>query len=214
MGSTEKSEMSATGQSQMATGLVHAPDVLSDLDTQLMLQVREGNSAAASTLIRRNFPRVSRFIARVVRHERAVEDLAQEVFLQVLSHAGEYRPTAKFSTWLYRIATNTALRYVGQAYNKRRVPVPVDEGMDVSDATAPEPSRQLDMDELKAQVSAAIDKLPPNQRVALVLFEYEDLSYQQIAAVLNLTVEAVRCLLMRARAALRADLIGLVQSRG
>jgi RNA polymerase sigma-70 factor, ECF subfamily len=205
-----RSGISAAGRLQTAKKMACAPEALTDLDTQLMLQVREGSPEAANALIRRNFGRVSRYVARVVRQDRAVEDLTQEVFLRVLSHASEYRPTAKFSTWLYRVATNTALRYVTEAYNKRRVGLPAAGAPDIPDTATPEPSRRVDLDELKSRVASAIDVLPPNQRVALVLFEYEDLTYQQIAAVLNLTVEAVRCLLMRARSTLRGELMGLL----
>ena len=185
--------------------------VLSDFDTQLMLQVREGNPDAANALMRRNFDRVSRFIARVVRNPRPIEDLTQDVFYQVLKSAPRYEPNAKFSTWLYRIATNTARNYLSQAYvRKRRDQDPETGKPDPVDRAGSSPDRQLSLDELQARVSAAISSLPVNQRIALTLFQYEELSYEQIATVLDTTVESVRCLLKRGRESLRRKLSGLV----
>ena len=183
----------------------------SDFDTQLMLQVREGNAEAGNTLLRRNFDRVARYIARVVRDQRPIEDLAQDVFLQVLKKAKTYEPTAKFSTWLYRIATNTSLNYIKQAHIKRRrehnpdLDKPV-----IVDRSGRSPEREVSLDELREQVSTAISSLPVKQRIALMLFEYEDLSYEQIATVLGTNVGAVRSLLKRARQELRGKLDGLV----
>lgn len=177
-----------------------------------MLQLRDGQADVASTLARRNFERVSRFIARVVRDRRPVEDLTQDVFVQVLSHARSYEPRAKFSTWLYRIATNVALNYLKQANVRRRSPGPIgsgDDELDVADKTARDPQQHCSDDEVKWRVSEAIGALPPKQRVALLLFQYEGLTYEQIASVLGVTVESVRSLLMRARVALRMALQGL-----
>ena len=184
--------------------------VLADLDTQLMLCVRDGSAEAADSLVRRNFERVARYIGRIVRDPRAVEDLSQEVFLRVLTRADAYEPTARLSTWLYRIATNTALNHIKEVHARRQTV-----GRDAAAAEAPDPrpetgpDRRMNLDELKTLVTRAIGELPIKQRVALTLFEYEDLSYQQIAAVLESSVEAVRCLLTRARTTLRGELAGL-----
>jgi RNA polymerase sigma-70 factor (ECF subfamily) len=185
--------------------------VLADLDTQLMLQVRGGDPDASNMLVRRNFDRVARYISRVVRDHRMVEDLSQEVFLQVLSNADRYQPTARFSTWLYRVATNTALNYMSHARVRQRATQVPSTEMNLPDrCREADPDRQLSLDELKNRVSGAIGDLPIKQRIALTLFEYEDLSYQQIATVLEVTVEAVRCLLTRARTTLRRKLADLV----
>jgi RNA polymerase sigma-70 factor (ECF subfamily) len=186
-------------------------EALRDLDTQLMLQVQAGSAEAANALIRRNFERVSRYIARIVRHPRYVEDLTQDVFLQVLKHAPRYEPAARFSTWLYRIATNTALNYLNQAYVRKQrdargeLPEP-----QIPDRVAAPPEQRISLDELRERIAGAISSLPVNQRVALTLFQYEELSYGQIAVVLETTVESVRCLLKRARDGLRAQLRGLI----
>ncbi len=185
-----------------------AESPLSDIDTQLMLLVRQGDRAAASTLIHRYFDRVARYLGRVVRRPRVVEDLTQDVFLRVLSSAGEYQPSAKFSTWLYRIATNCAMTYFRRQSGRRSAPL--EDEAALADPAASPPERRLDEKELKRAVAAALESLPDRQRIALTLFEYEGFSYEQIAAVLDVSTDSVRSLLLRARAALRGKLSGLV----
>lgn len=184
-------------------------DALIDFDTQLMLLAQAGDREAANSFIRRNLPRISRYINRLIGPTHPVEDLAQDVFLQVLSRADQYHPTAKVSTWLYRIATNTALNHVKQAAVRLRASTDPDSAFEPPDDSAPAPDQKVNLDELKQRVVAAIAALPANQRAALTLFQYEGLSYEQIAAVLDLSVEAVRSLLLRARTALRSQLSGL-----
>lgn len=187
------------------------PGVLADLDTQLMLRVREGSPEAANALVRRNFQRVSRYIARLVRRSGPTEDLVQDVFVRVLHSSERYEPTAKFSTWLYRIATNTALNYLNRAHLKdRQEPDPQTGGPEIPARSDSAPERDMSLDELRDRISLAIASLPVNQRIALTLFEYEELSYEQIAGVLDTTVEAVRSLLKRARGSLRGKLRGLL----
>lgn len=210
--------MSEMGRTGTETKRTTAPAVrtesaagaLADLDTQLMLQVREGNREAASMLFRRNSQRISRYIVRLVGDTRSAEDLTQDVFLQAIRHAPRYEPTAKVTTWLYRIATNTSLNYLKQASTARRTDLAPGAEMDVPDRHEPGPEQRINLDELKSQVAAAVRRLPVKQRVALTLFEYEDCSYEQIATVLDVTVEAVRGLLLRARTTLRQRLRTLI----
>jgi RNA polymerase sigma-70 factor (ECF subfamily) len=188
-------------------------ELLADLDIQLMLQVKQGDVDAATMLVRRNGERVARFLGRMIRDPRVLEDLTQDVFVHVLESARSYQPLAKFSTWLYRIATNVALDHLNKV---RKRPGSLDGGGQAGDVAADpefEPDTRFGRGELRARVGAAIESLPPNQRVALTLFEYEELSYEQIARVLEVTVDAVRCLLSRARAALREKLAA-VRERG
>lgn len=179
-------------------------DPLSDLDTQLMMQVREGNRDAANTLIRRNHDRVTRYIARLLGSSTAADDLAQDVFLQALRNAHRYEPTARVVTWLYRIATNCTLNYMKKSAQQRGLQQPP--GNETVDQGVPGPDAKVSLDELRARVVDAIAMLPPKQRAAVTLFQYEGCSYEQIATILEITVEAVRSLLLRARAALRQRL--------
>jgi RNA polymerase sigma-70 factor (ECF subfamily) len=179
-----------------------------DVDSQLMRQVREGDRQAASVFAERNRPRIARYIARLVHDPRCAEDLTQDVFLQAFRHAGQYDPALRVSTWLYRIATNVALNYLHRS-DTRRVTKLGDGPQHVADPHQLPPDARLRLDELKHSVSQAILDLPDSQRIALVLFEYEECSYAQIAAVLGVSIEAVRSLLMRARTKLRRSLTGL-----
>ncbi|MFH1745542.1 MAG: sigma-70 family RNA polymerase sigma factor [Planctomycetota bacterium] len=186
-------------------------EVLADLDTQLMLRVRAGNREAANTLVRRNFARVSRYISRLVRKTGPVEDLVQDVFVRVWHSSDRYEPTAKFSTWLYRIATNTALNYLGRSSAKEiQEPDPEVANHDIADPSDSAPERDLTLEEMRERISSAIASLPVKQRIALTLFEYEELSYEQIAGVLDTSVESVRSLLKRARHLLRDKLSGVL----
>lgn len=195
----------AVGSGERAADL----SILQDFDTQLMLQFRQGDSEAANQLVRRNFARVARYVARIVRDPRAIEDLTQDVFVQVLARARDFEPRAKLSTWLFRVATNRALNFAKKQHN-RRITRSVGDfgGHDVAEEGSG-PERALGLDELRRRVGEALGALPMNQRAALVLFEYEGLSYEQVAGVLDVTVEAVRCLISRARSALRERLAGL-----
>lgn len=196
----------ALGPAARAPVAEHANDFLADIDTQLILQYAAGRSDAANALIRRNLDRVTRFVARVVRDPRVIEDLVQDVFVHVLTRAGTYTPSARFSTWLYRVATNTALSHLRQRSTQKRKPPAALAEMDIADAGQPLPEQTLKFNELRERLAALIDELPPNQRIALVLFETEDFTYHQIAHVLSVTVESVRALLMRARTTLRRRL--------
>ena len=194
---------------QTAPEVAHSAPV-ADVDAQLMLQVRGGNRDAASMLVRRNLDRVARFIARIVRFERHVEDITQEVFLQVLASAHRYEPTARFSTWLYRIAMNTALDHLANPYQRRRRETKNNEIQELPGESREEPQQAASLAELRDQIQTAIAALPVNQRVALTLFQFEDMSYEQIASVMDLSIEGVRSLLARARRALRAELQNLL----
>lgn len=184
--------------------------ILADMDTQLMLRCREGDSDAASQLIRRNLPHVARFVGRIVRDEHLVEDITHDVFVRVLTAAPRYQPTAKFSTWLYRIATNAARDCLNLSRRRSRSGGDSERVTTIQDDDIPDPARAASLDELRAQVNAAIAKLPLNQRCALTLFEFEGLTYEEIAAVMDGTVESVRCLLSRARNQLRQRLNTIV----
>lgn len=182
----------------------------SDFDTQLMLQVRGGDREAAGLLIRRNYERVARYIARVVRDARAVEDLTQDVFAQILASARRYEATAKFTTWAYRIATNTAIKFIQSRPNLQK---PRQDEAELVAATdeGSGPTAKMDFDELRGRVHSAMERLQPNQKAATVLYAFEGLSYEQVASVMGVTEDAVRALLARARAALRSELAGLME---
>ncbi|MBL8880036.1 MAG: sigma-70 family RNA polymerase sigma factor [Phycisphaerales bacterium] len=183
--------------------------VVDDIDAQLMVLMRDGDRDAGNQLVRRNAERVSRFVARVVRNPRVIEDLTQDVFKNMVRYAARYEPACKFSTWIYRIATNIALDYLDRAAVRKRETAAVSDGETLPDRRSERPDRRMSLDELRAAVAAALESLPPNQRIAITLHQYETMSYEQIAAIMECSVESVRSLLARARVALRERLGGM-----
>jgi RNA polymerase sigma-70 factor (ECF subfamily) len=143
----------------------------------------------------------------IVVDQAEAEDLAQDVFLKIYKAAGRYRPDAKFSTWLYRIATNTALN--APKAKRRRPTVSLDEMEEqgrptpaLAGALEP-PDRVLERRRSVRAVQRTLRQLPERQRMAVILHRFEGLSYQEIAEALSVSVDAVDAMLRRAKASLR-----------
>lgn len=181
-----------------------------DLDAELMLRVKEGDNASFGVLLEKHRSSVVHFLYRMIQNQAVAEELAQEVFLRVYRSRATYEPTAKFTTWLFRIATHLALNALRDGKNQR-----LEERLDeqVSDL----PLRQISdsrpsveqamvyqarLDEVRRAVAA----LPTKQRAAVLMHKYEEMEYSQIARALNCSESAVKSLLFRAYEALRARL--------
>ncbi len=184
-----------------------------DEDVKLMLRFQQGDRAAFDELVRRNTPKVHALIYRFLGDPSQVEDLTQEVFLRIYRTAPRYQPTAKFTTWLYRIAANLSFNVLRSKARSHAVTLEMPTGDDdrgyyreVEDEDAPPPDSGLAEEELSETVARAIAELPENQRVAIVLNKYENKSYEEIAQVLKCTTMAVKSLLSRARTNLRDSL--------
>lgn len=182
-----------------------------DPNVQLMLEFQQsGDQTAFATLVERNQSKVYSIIYRFVTDRAESEDLTQEVFLRVYRTAARYTPTAKFSTWLYRIAVNVSLNALRSRARTKTISLalPQDSENDdypraVEDPRSDMPNQGLEDDELKARIATAIDTLPENQKIAIVLNKFEGLSYEEIAKILNLSMMAVKSLLSRARSNLK-----------
>lgn len=183
-----------------------------DPDVRLMLKVRDGEPGAFEQLMDAYQDRVVGVLYHIVGNIDDAEDLAQEVFLRVFRSRLGYKPTAKFSTWLFTIANNLAMNAVR---DKRRRPT-VDLPNQASGkfgarplehlAAAPSgalPSRIFAKGEMAEIVRAAVLQLSEEQRMAVILNKFEDMSYRQIGQILNKSEMAVKSLLARARSALR-----------
>lgn len=186
-----------------------------DPDVRLMLQVRDDNAAAFEELVVRYQARLITVLQNVVRSRDKAEELAQDVFLRVFRARKSYAPNAKFSTWLYTIAHNVASNALRSMSRRREVNVTVEQSGVLSvkplEDMAPAPSgqmptRQLDKAEMTEIVRLAIDSLNERQRMALLLSKFEQMSYADIAQTMELTVQAVKSLLSRARENLRVVL--------
>ena len=177
-----------------------------DEDVQLMLAFRAGETAAFDELFRRWSGPLLRYLDRMVRDLATAEELVQEAFLRVHRARDRYSPDARFSTWLYRIATNLAL-------NELRRPRRRSTHRSTDDETGPElaaesPSTEAVVDARRrgAAVADALGQLPEKQRAALCLTAVEGLSYAEVAETLEVTEKAVKSLVHRARSSLAKQL--------
>lgn len=168
-------------------------------DDELVAAVAKGDERSCRVLMDRHLLRIVALARRMLGNQADAEEVAQEVFLRVWTHAERWEPgRAKFGTWLHRVAANLCLDRL------RRVRGTVDiDTMPELESEAPGPERQLEESELAARVEAALRQLPERQRAALVLSHYQGLSNTETAEVLDVTVEAVESLLSRARRQLR-----------
>jgi RNA polymerase sigma-70 factor (ECF subfamily) len=192
-------------------------------DVQLMLDVKAGDEQSFALLLQRYRSPLINFLYRMVRNREHAEDLAQEVFLRVYRARADYVPSAKFTTWMFRIATNLALNAVRDTKYQRMeisidAPATVDseEGderpLDVPDKR-PDVEQRLVADVRSKMIRHAIEKLPEKQRAAVLLHKYQELDYAEIAKILECSESALKSLLFRAYEALRVELAPLVAQR-
>jgi RNA polymerase sigma-70 factor, ECF subfamily len=184
-------------------------------DVQLMLDVKAGDDGSFNVLLRKYRTPLVNFLYRMVRDTATAEDLAQEVFLRVYRARKEYSPSAKFTTWLFRIATNLALNSIRD--NRRRtMEVSIDAPVEEDEAPRELPAREMRIDEhmverdRAATIRRAVAALPEKQRVAVLLHKYEEMDYSEIAKILNCSESALKSLLFRAYETLRVQLAPLV----
>jgi RNA polymerase sigma-70 factor, ECF subfamily len=181
-----------------------------DYDAELMLRVKEGDGASFGVLLEKHRSAVVHFLYRMVQNNAVAEELAQEVFLRVYRSRATYEPTAKFTTWLFRIATHLALNALRDNKHERLQDRLDDDSSDmpvrqVSDSRPSVEQRMVYQAKLD-EVRRAIGALPEKQRAAVLMHKYEEMEYSQIAKVLNCSESAVKSLLFRAYEALRARL--------
>jgi RNA polymerase sigma-70 factor (ECF subfamily) len=193
-------------------------------DVQLMLDVKSGDDSSFELLLRKYRTPVVNFLYRMVRDAAAAEDLAQEVFLRVYRARGQYLPTAKFTTWMFRIATNLALnalrdgRYRQQeisidhsAFNRSGDGESEQPALEVADRRASIELELIRRD--RAQViRRAVEGLPEKQRAAVLLHKYQGMDYDEISGVLGCSESALKSLLFRAYETLRVELAPLVEA--
>jgi len=179
-----------------------------DDDAQLMLRVSRGEDAAFRELFDRYYPRAVNIAYRSLGDADLAEDIAMEAFAGIYESRRSYKPRGKFSTYLYRIVVNLCLN----AQKRRRIVT--HESLDDSRLSGPpddDPARTVERHEVSHAVREAILSLPANQRTAIVLTRYEQLSYQAAAEVMKTSVGAIESLLHRAKQNLRKSLAHLVE---
>ena len=194
---------------RVKTGMGAAAAAL-DYDAELMLRVKEGDGASFGVLLDKHRLSVVHFLHRMVQNHAVAEELAQEVFLRVYRSRSTYEPTAKFTTWLFRIATHLALNSLRDGKNERSQERLDDDSSDlpvrqVSDRR-PSVEQAMVYQARLDEVRRAVAGLPEKQRAAVLMHKYEEMEYSQIAKVLSCSESAVKSLLFRAYETLRARL--------
>jgi len=186
-----------------------------DQDLELMLRVRRGDTESFEVLLRRYRAPLVSFFVRMVRDRALAEDLAQEVFLRVYQARHRYQPEAKFTTWIYRIATNLGLNAIRD--RKPTVAANDYEDQEAESETAkvadsrPTIEQQMMRTDRERMIREAVEALPEKQCVAVLLHKYQDVDYRQIAKVLGMSESAVKSLLFRAYESLRERLAPLLK---
>jgi RNA polymerase sigma-70 factor, ECF subfamily len=180
-------------------------------DEKLMAETAQGDEYAFELLVKRHQSRMLNLIYRFIGNRTQARDLAQEVFIRVWQAAPRYKPQAKFTTWIYRLTANLCLNELKSSDRKKlfflgssdEVSRIWNEESDVS----PSAEDLLLAEERSRQISLALQNLPENQRMALLLKRYENLSYHEIAKIMDCSVSAVESLLVRAKRNLQEKLI-------
>ena len=188
-----------------------------DPDVQLMLQVREGDETSFGILVQKHRNAVVHFLYRMVLEQAVAEELAQEVFFRVYRSRQTYEATAKFTTWMFRIATHLALNWLRDEKKERaqeRLDEPPRGSRDGGDELPqrqvadrrPTTEERMLYDARLQEVRDAVAALPDKQRAAVLMHKYGDMEYSQIATVLECSESAVKSLLFRAYETLRRRL--------
>ena len=191
-------------------------------DVQLMLDVKAGDEVSFELLLRKYLTPLINFLFRMVQDAATAEDLAQEVFLRIYRSRTDYVASAKFTTWMFRIASNLALNSRRDGRHRQRqisLDQPADgaedgaPAMDLADGQ-PNIEHELLARDRAALIRRAVDSLPEKQRLAVLLHKYQELDYDQISQILSCSESALKSLLFRAYETLRVQLAPLVQAGG
>ena len=182
-------------------------------DAAVMLRVAAGDEGSFNYLAQKYHRAMIHFLFRMVRNQAVAEELAQEVFLRVYRSRESYRAEAKFTTWLYRIATNLAVNHARDTRHERAaqtlyLDAPDEESGTTPDVADDEPSveQRLMRDERMAAIRKHVMALPERQRMAVLMHKYQGMDYRQIGEVLKLSESATKSLLFRAYQTLRDKL--------
>ena len=186
-----------------------------DSDLELMLRVRSGDAESFEVLLRRHRRPLISYFCRMVRDQTLAEDLAQEVFLRVYQARARYQPEARFTTWLYRIATNLALNAIRDRRGSDAPVATQDWERESPEAqiadSKPTAEQCLIAGDRERIIRQAVEVLPGNQRAAVVLHKYQEVDHRQISRILGVSESAVKSLLFRAYETLRERLEPLLK---
>ena len=180
-------------------------------DEELIALTAQGDEQAFELLVKRHQSRVLNIIYRFAGNRTQARDLAQEVFIRVWQAAPRYKPEAKFTTWVYRVTANLCLNELKSCGRKKlffsESPAEVGRTLNEKSHISPSAEDLLLVEERSRQICDALRNLPENQRIALILKRYDNLSYHEIAKIMDCSVSAVESLLVRAKRNLQEKLI-------
>ncbi len=185
-------------------------------DWALVEQIRAGRHGAFRDLVRRYERQVAHLIHLSLGRPEDVEDLSQEVFLRVYHALPRLQPQRSLFSWIYRIASNVVIDEARRRKLRNMLSLEflaAEKGRDAAKGSDHDPSIQAERSEVQTAVHAAIRSLPPDQRLVVLLREYEDLSYDEISETLNISVPAVKSRLFRARQELKDRLGAILEER-
>jgi RNA polymerase sigma-70 factor (ECF subfamily) len=198
-----------------------ADDYTEDPGVQLMLAYQAGDEAAFDRLVERYSGQVWALLTRFLGPRSNREDLVQDVFVRVIGARERYQPTARFSTWLYRIVFNMAVNETQRLRDRRLVSLDRPVGPEGSGGLAElleggeeGPSAELEREDVVGAVRRAIEALPETQRAALILAKYHDTPYAEIAEIVGSSEKAIKSLIHRARESLRETLAPFLEQEG
>ncbi|MBT8035918.1 MAG: sigma-70 family RNA polymerase sigma factor [Verrucomicrobiae bacterium] len=177
-----------------------------DVDVALMLRVRSGDELAFEELIERHQHAIIGTVAKMLGNASDAEDIAQQVFIRLWKSASRYKPTAKFTTFLYTITRNLVFNESRRRSRKKEHSIDEREDdfhLQTPDTQTASPDEDILTTELQQAVDQAIANLPEKQRIAVILRRYEGMPYDEIGHILELSIPAVKSQLFRARNALR-----------
>jgi RNA polymerase sigma-70 factor (ECF subfamily) len=181
-----------------------------DSDARLMLRFKDGDTEAFEHLFSRYTRAIMNYAYRFVRNRETAEELAQEIFLRVYEGAAGYQPKAKFTTWLYRIATNVCLNEIRKPRFRVAHQSLATARLDDRDTHALEARSESDMSLAQEAIShalrQALNQIPDKQRIAFILNKYQELSYAEVAEIMGTSEKAVKSLIHRAKEALAEKL--------
>jgi RNA polymerase sigma-70 factor (ECF subfamily) len=198
--------------------MANSTEAVSDVD--VMLRVKTGDESAFAYLVQKYRRPMVGFMYRMCHNPSTAEELAQEVFLRVYRSRTSYEPSAKFTTWLYRIATNLAVNYARDTRHERpentlRLDEPDQETGTTPDLAddSPTAEQQILKRERLAAIRSKVNALPERQRMAVIMHKYQQMDYREIAGVLKLSESATKSLLFRAYQTLREQLKEFVSGK-
>jgi RNA polymerase sigma-70 factor, ECF subfamily len=189
-------------------------------ESALVAQAKAGDQSAFSELVRRYERKIYRLAKNITRNDEDAEDVLQDAFLKAYTHLDNFKGDSKFYTWIVRIAVNEALMRLRKRKNDRSVPL--DEPVDLGEETVQReiavwednPEQQYSQEEWRRILDEAVDTLKPDFRTVFVLRDIEELSTEETAETLGISIPAVKSRLLRARLALREKLTRQFKRKG